>query len=1584
MLSLLNKNIITQSSNCDVEQLAGTNQDNLEMFTPISKASGLNFSTCNESYLVDKTTHSISPLYIKNSKLVSSRPSPKLCDPAVMRVQSMTTQLGALLLAKLSPTEWSSYRENSGSVHIDPGSFLEDVGYLLMKLAQAFRDRHNAVKIMTEAIYVFVRLRMQLSTPQILIKCYNGYPVYNVMMDLLDEVKIFFTSWRVQSIDEFSAVLDKSSDVFKAFMKLQGTALYNKLSRLFLYIMSSSICKSLKMKFTENGFADLEVAIKKSPIKNAAHFGIELVDTFLFILKKGVQIFKTGDISCIFHSGDTYALLYDKYNTLKIQTTQLHNPELFGFNVSSYQADLDDTIEAFTNIKKHSLSASKFDKEVINKTLNELLFWRTQFITKKSSRQIRKSPFSILFFGESGVGKTYMKELMFKYYGKVMGLDTSSDFCFTRSPGSNFWDGFRSSMWGVVLDDIGFPHPNKCPTGDETYKDMIQIINNQPFCPDQASLDDKGRTPMMCKLLIATTNVKNLNAAQYFSHASAAQRRLPIIVTPKVKAEYATADGMLDRTKLPPPVPGHFDDYWTFDVDLVQASLIKSDDKYAKYIPVHKNIGMAELLIFLRKAILDHEAAQDKFMRAVDLMEEIDLCNLCLLPKLQFCKCQTPPSIEDLSDMKMQSLDVSPLGIAAVINSVINLVYFCALYSMYKKFTVTRDIFKSYIPNIFFPRPPVVNRDYFLAMGQRAHDRILGVNVAKAVLIAISTVVTFYSGFKLYKKLFHPEFAMDLQSEGFEPLPQRKERINPWTQEECPISTFDLTSPSTSVSGMSFSDFEQIIGRNCCSALINPGYGPGKGTKMFCLQGNMYLANNHAFPALNVGSTIQLIFGESKTGITQNLILALGETQLTRIPKWDLVILKLDNLPPKQGIYRYLPKNLGKLDTTGSYINRDVDGSIKTTVIDRAFYRDSIDIPQIKAKVPAYQCIIQKSTNDGDCGSLLLLNTPVGKIVAGMHILGGHGATMSIALSQAFFEKYVFAAKAYSVQSGVPLLSAPSAPRELGPLHSKSPFRFLPIGTATVYGSYLGFRPQPKSRVTHSIMAPFLSDKGYKIKCGKPTMNGWEPWYNSLEHMVQPITVWDPSILDVVTRTFKADILTRLSKEDYKMVHVLDDDTTLNGCDGVAYVDKINRKTSAGAPWRKTKRAFMNPIDVDDPHGRVQLTDEIFERIAHIKSKYLSGERAMPVFTAHLKDEATAFKKCASKKTRVFCGAPLDFSFVVRKYLLGTVRLIQNRREIFESAPGTVAQSREWHEMYKYITQFGTDRIIAGDYSKFDKKMSSALVVRAFGILRHICEVSGNYDDDDLKIIDGITNDIAYPLTDFNGDLVMFSGTNPSGHPLTVIINGLVNCLMMRYAYFCLNPSFESSSFIYNVALMTYGDDNICSVSKDAEWFNHTAIAKIFESYGIGYTMADKEAVSVPFINISQATFLKRSWRFDEDVGYFLAPLDHDSIERQLMVWVASKTISPQVQAVSIVSGAVREYFFYGRTIFEEKRAMFKLLLEDLNLVIFSCESTLPTWEQLYNEFVTNSYRLLDMEPESDDPGDNESDESETPNESVV
>jgi hypothetical protein len=112
-----------------------------------------------------------------------------------------------------------------------------------------------------------------------------------------------------------------------------------------------------------------------------------------------------------------------------------------------------------------------------------------------------------------------------------------------------------------------------------------------------------------------------------------------------------------------------------------------------------------------------------------------------------------------------------------------------------------------------------------------------------------------------------------------------------------------------------------------------------------------------------------------------------------------------------------------------------------------------------------------------------------------------------------------------------------------------------------------------------------------------------------------------------------------------------------------------------------------------------------------------------------------------------------------------------------------------------------------------------------------------------------------------------------------------VNSLYLRYCWYAIAKKkgwWRVPPFASGVSAMTYGDDNIMTVAKGFDDFNHTAIAEELAEVGITYTMADKDAPSVPFIHLKDASFLKHYAVWDDELGLFRSPVEDDSIAKML------------------------------------------------------------------------------------------------------
>lgn len=1357
----------------------------------------------------------------------------------------------------------------------------------------------------------------------------------------------------LQSID-FN--LDTVEGLLDQYSQLREAPIFKKVYKCLMYVLSFSVFEKFGIEFSSFNYNVLEAEALKRKFSSRPDMIHCLLDTLLFLVKRGRAIMHTGRIDVLFHSGNTYGEWSDKVEILKRQSEMLTHPDISGLSNADFLADLDDAIEKGDCIAKYSNIMSQFEKKHMLRTLNDLKMLRFDHVSKRKAKESRDIPFSIMVFSPPKMGKSSIMHNLRVHYAKLRGLRCQKEAVFTRNPIADHWDGYDNSYWGCIFDDVAFLNPSSSTGPDPSISEFLQAINGEAYITKQAELENKGSIAFKSEWCVATTNTINLNAHHYFSCPSAVQRRFPYILIPKVKPEYQDDDGCLDASKV--PVPDHYYDYWTYTVQKVISRSNERDlKKYAKMETVMEDADLKEFLCWYTKAIKDHRKVQDKIRESGKKLNDIKLCGNCHLP-YAMCECQLQSEDIGGSLFFLRTLFCNFLMI---------LLSYCYIIYKYSRFVrmITETIdnistirrykqrFDEYTN---FAIPKFFEKQFWKELGDKVGKTVPGYELALPIIAALTVGYSLSKLNSLRYTLQGIDDSKEYDKNCKKPqIDENIERENVWYKNDYELSSFDVSPMSISYKSMSDDMVHKIIGRNCVSLKFIRDGNMVRYAKATCVTGQLYITNNHNVPEVNV-QDLEIIQQSVSEGVNKNIIVKLSSSQVHRYPDRDICFIYIPNIPPKKNIIGLFAKESMQASSVGYYVRRERNGEILNSHLYKISPQKNFSIPQLGIKIPCWSAVSSCSTIIGDCGSVMISKTTYGPVIVGMHTLGSGENVIAAAVTQEYIQNFLDKNTEYNLQSGTPQLSSLSADRKLGSLHKKSTLRYINEGTAAAYGSFKEFRGKPKSRVCLTPIVHEMSALGYKINYTKPEMLSYVPWRIAMLDLTNPVTQLDQNILDKCVKSFGDEILSRLTKERLSQVEKYDMFTAVNGANGVAYVDKMNRNTSAGNPWKKSKKHFI--VSIPECHGLsdpVEVTDEIKNRVEHMETEYQSGRCVHPNFCAHLKDEPVTFKKAKAMKTRVFAGAPFDWSIIVRKYLLSAIRVIQSERYTFESAPGTIAQSAEWQEMYEYITKFGTDRIIAGDYKAFDKSMAAQAILSAFEVLIIICKASGNYTVEDIRTIRCMARDVAFSLQDFNGDLVQFFGSNPSGNPLTVIINGLVNALYIRYCYYVLNPKKEVDSFKENVSLITYGDDNIMGISKNIDWLNHTTIQAALSDLGITYTMADKEAVSVPFINISEATFLKRSWRFDEDIGFYLCPLDHDSIEKMLMVWTQSKSICAEEQICAVVSAAVREYFYYGKDVFEQKRNMLMNVMNKEQYIPWIEDSTFPTWEQLKKQFYAAS-----------------------------
>lgn len=1485
-----------------------------------------------------------------------------------------------------------------------------------------------------------------------------------------------------------------------SYERVKKMAIFKKTYKFCMFLLSKGLCDKLGLDFDFFKYSKVERAAIEKDFSSSPNMIHCILDTVLFYCETGVQCFKTGSIQPIFHSGTAYEKWFDECARLKRLALHSCNLEPHGTTLFEFIENLKSAIEKGISIKKFGV-LDEPEKKIVASLLDALQKIDAELLTRKKAMEERPAPFSLLICGGTSVAKSSFKELCYYHYGRVLKLPLGEGYKYTRIPGTEYWDNFKSSMWCTVVDDAAYKHPN-CKE-DPSVMELIQMINNVAYVPNQADLPDKGRTPFLSRLVMATTNTMHLNAYAYYSCPVAVARRFPYVVNLTLKPEYSDDQGMVDSSRMPPPSDVGFPDFWNIEI----LKPMKSKDNKFTHNPIQMFTSIYAFLRWYTEVIKLHEVSQINAMETNKRMVSIPTCGQCFLPHAA-CQCvqeelerllpghvgraeelrdteqafaarlgvpleafrvlsgqeiinllNTHPD-SDTSSLCDSTLDVQSGSDVPWLEYVARQVqtyrdslrifreslierssvwlcvrcinhesHYCDFHQTTIHFdggvgpydpafedeqTIKRESFYFQAKVWMYLRIVAWVEQHWLLccfvcwlfgenwrwrlcrrlfsqwQSGRVLLRMLGHRIERRVgytpmmiklmMLTASAAVVYKLG-KIVCKHFLDDYVVpqgNVQSTpretagvGGKPTPGEVKVVPYYFNDPFIPCNLDISQQSKCLTGQTA---EQVLHRKVLDSTAmlfastqEPGtvdryhrIGVGLNVGM-----HVWLTNSHNLPAPPFFLTVKRT---SQTGsITPSLAdIRVSSTMLFRIPDKDLVFVNLRCIPPGYSLVEYFPGPDLEGAFNGYYLGRDIGGNeVKTPVRNITRQTHGFSCQTKTGEMIVYEGVswhgrVSVDTKHGDCGSALVTVCNGGSMILGLHLLGGsQKKCVAVSIDRETLRTVVQQMSGSIFERSEIPMSGPSAPRELGPIHPKSPVLFTQGGFANVFGSFKGFRIGGKSHVCETLICKSVEKRGYIKKCAKPDM-GYMPFWHALQDLTQPNVLMDMDVLEECKKAYLSEVYESLPASELAQVMVFDEDTAINGMPGVQYCDKMNRNTSVGAPYKKTKRLFMHPIESEIGLERVEFNEEISTRIDDVLRSYKKNKMFHPQFSGNRKDEPIKLQKCKEKKTRIFCSSEAAWSVIVRMYFLSIVMVMERNKFVFEGCPGAIAQCLEWEEMLEFLRKQSLERMFAGDFAKFDKRMAAALVLMAFDILIDIAQTAG-FSEESLKIMKGIALDTAFSVVDFDGDLIQFFGSNPSGHPLTVIINCIVVSLYMRYCYSVLHQRMKAHvkyglhNFRQYVSLLTYGDDNVASVSEEIPWFNHTAVQQVLREVGIDYTMADKEAASVPYISIDECTFLKRSWRFDSEIDAWVAPLAEASIAKMLTVCVAKKTVCPEVRDVNAISTALREYFFFGRVIFEQKTVMFREIIAENHLEEYVVSSTFPTWWELYEAFWKSS-----------------------------
>jgi len=503
-------------------------------------------------------------------------------------------------------------------------------------------------------------------------------------------------------------------------------------------------------------------------------------------------------------------------------------------------------------------------------------------------------------------------------------------------------------------------------------------------------------------------------------------------------------------------------------------------------------------------------------------------------------------------------------------------------------------------------------------------------------------------------------------------------------------------------------------------------------------------------------------------------------------------------------------------------------------------------------------------TMKGDCGAICLLNEPsIAKKIIGFHVAGLPGKVGGASTIVTYDDIFpVIEPTMMEAQSGgrtIPfqgnfefVRTAPSPGRNMKTQIERSPLHEV-WGPSAKRPAILG-----RATIDGRIVDPLI-----------PAIEKYGKVFNPINE--KPVQL----ALKQLRRTFVRGY------RDTGPPRVFDVTESILGKPGFLFFDSIPRTTSMGYPWvlrnppgHRGKQALFGKDDTFNLNTTfcLELLRAVDADVALMKKGILPEY----IYIDVLKDELRKHAKVDLGVTRLVSAAPIQQSIVFRMYFMDFFRYFMLNRIKNGSAVGVNVHSIEWSHIADRLKTH--PHVLAFDVKNQDGSLHPVILNM---ILDYV--IQPYYDDGDVnyRVRKMLWETVVNSKHIYNDIVYQWFGKMPSGNGGTTIINTLYTLTCHILAWIHLNPrgSLGIVDFDDHVVSQAYGDDSLICVSDYAiDRYNQETIPKVLSSYDITYTIESKDDKTCMSRELTEVTFLKRSFYMHPVLERIVAPLDLETI----------------------------------------------------------------------------------------------------------
>lgn len=550
-------------------------------------------------------------------------------------------------------------------------------------------------------------------------------------------------------------------------------------------------------------------------------------------------------------------------------------------------------------------------------------------------------------------------------------------------------------------------------------------------------------------------------------------------------------------------------------------------------------------------------------------------------------------------------------------------------------------------------------------------------------------------------------------------------------------------------------------------------------------------------------------------------------------------------------------------------------------------------------------------TKTGMCGSLLSIsNRSIHTKLVGLHVAGGAGAlSLGVLLThQLLMANLTDHVKQFALPDNY--LIDGRYPYMQSFVDDTYKVKLVDEGDCLSVGVAPKCNAPTKTQLSKSLLYGKLNDPQTRPAILSPTFIDGErvdPMNKGIKKLFKPQVWINSDILMVALHDTFQDIGLPNRKP-----RVLSYEEAIMGVEDDPFIRSLNRTTSPGYPYNLTNKSKGKSAWLGSGMEFDLTNLELRGDVESLLDMAKRGIRGDAISMATLKDEKRPLSKVLAGKTRVFEACPQHLVIAMRQYFGSFVGWITEKRIDNGIAIGINPYSLEWTKLATKLLSKG-DNMVAGDFSNFDGSLSYQVLS---AICDHICKW---YDDGEENVLirHCLWEHICSADVIVNDEVIRQTHSQPSGNPMTAVINSIYNKCISRVAYLLLKQERGEAivcDYRKHVADIYYGDDDIKSIDfETVPWFNQVSITRIMEKIGMTYTDETKGVTDIECKSLKNVAFLKRKFVLQTD-GTYLAPMEVSNI-LEICNWVKGKAI--RQATIENCECAVEELALHPREVYE-------------------------------------------------------------------